>query len=103
MYKRQAKTLVTQITLICDKKSVDSAIGNIEISYYANKTPNMLFGILADLPASRENITDNDLELVLYFKKRIIELNEKHPNVFFAAVRKRTLDENNFFSGRRCV
>lgn len=94
------KTLVAQITLINDKKSVDTAIENIETTYFANKTPGMFFGILADLPSSKENICDADLDTVLYLKKRIITLNEKHQNAFFAAVRKRTLDEKGLFSGR---
>ena len=94
------KTLVTIITLIGKKADVDELVHKMEQYHYGNDTSGIMIGVLADLPQWADPLTEQDIELVRYLKKKTELLNQRFSNVFFAAVRKRTLSPDHVYTGR---
>ena len=94
------KTLVTIITLIGKKADVDELVHKMEQYHYGNDTSGIMIGVLADLPQCADPLTEQDIELVRYLKKKTELLNQRFSNVFFAAVRKRTLSPDHVYTGR---
>lgn len=94
------KTLLTVITLISNEKDVDELIEKLERYHFGNEASGILVGILADLPQSIDNLTEQDVALVQYVKKQISALNDRFPDTFFAAVRKRTIGPDAVYTGR---
>ncbi len=89
------KTLVTIISLVGDHSGVDELAAKCEQYYLSNKTDGLFFGILADLPQSKNETEQNDSSLINYTKVKFAELNEKYDDVFFCAIRKRSFSAEN--------
>jgi len=89
------KTLVTVITFLSSPADVDKYAERLVTLYYTNRSSagNTLFGFLCDLPSSDTPVAAGDEAILNRVKEQISRLNGELENVFFAAVRKRTLNE----------
>lgn len=93
--KHGKKTLVTIVTFISSSADVDKYADRLKKLYYTNRTPdgNTLFGFLCDLPESDSPSSPDDEIILKRVKERISKLNCELENVFFAAVRKRSYND----------
>jgi len=57
--------------------------------------PNLIFGVLADLPEARQQVTSEDAEKLELLREKIEELNEKYGGGFFLLARERVFSETN--------
>ncbi len=96
-----AKTLTVITSLISSKD--EALFRQLEEFYLSNREDNALFGLLLDLPESKEKNDDNDIELIDFAKENTVLLNEKYGDRFclFIRDRVRSLSENKYMGYER--
>jgi cyclic beta-1,2-glucan synthetase len=74
-----ARTLVVIPSLIGSREDVEEIVRNLEVHYLANVRGEIYFAVLSDWPDSRVEQNEADLELLGHARKKIAELNSRHP------------------------
>jgi len=91
--KEEFKTAVTVHTIFSDKLGIEKAVEALEVRYLANADKQLLFTILADLPAGSQASLPQDSTIVEYAKELIDKLNTRYSeggvNPFNLLFRKR--------------
>lgn len=95
----EGSTVTVITTLLFGEKKDCELFDRIEKYSVGNHDKNIIFGILADLPDSDEEISENDRAAVKYAEKRINDLNKKYGGGFCLFVRKRVKNRDGRFSG----
>ncbi len=67
-------------TIVKSKEKVQELFEKLEVSYLANKSPNLYFTLLADASSSSKEIEEYDEEIVKEGNLQTKKLNEKYPN-----------------------
>ncbi|MBX3574732.1 MAG: protein ndvB [Mesorhizobium sp.] len=75
----EARTLVVVPALIGSRADVEELTHRLEVHHLANMGGELYYALLTDWPDSREEQTDQDLELLAYARAQIALLNERHP------------------------
>ena len=96
-----AKVLTVITSLISEK---DSAIfTQLEEFYLANRDENSYFGLLLDLPESKNQYDENDVKLIDLIKSNFEQLSQKYKDRFYVFIRDRvrTPSENKYMGYER--
>ncbi len=96
-----AKTL-TVITSILSSGD-ESIFRQLEEFYLSNRDENVLFGLLLDLPESKKQSDEKDVELIGFAKEKIVSLRKKYGTRFclFIRERVRSLSESKYMGYER--
>lgn len=96
-----SRNLVATVTLLSDYSAADRVFEKTEHCRLSNYSDGFSYGIIADLPAGKEAFSETDKELCEYIKRKVCLLNKKYGGGFFAAVRKKTYnEESGNYSGK---
>ncbi|MFA7186351.1 MAG: hypothetical protein WC082_15730, partial [Victivallales bacterium] len=96
-----AVTLTVITTLLFGNGKDNKPFDNLEEFYLKNRKKNIYFGVLADLPDSKEQVLPEDAVVIEYATERINALNKTYGNVFSFFLRPRIKNEkDNIWSGR---
>ena len=92
------RTMVVVPALLSSVPSTQSVIDNLEISYLANRDPNIAFGLLGDLKAADEATRPDDGAIVEAAVRSVGELNDRYAiehgvRPFHLFIRARTFNE----------
>lgn len=89
-------TYVVMPTLISSIEKVDTLINKMEVTYLANRSENIYYMLLGDCVSSDKAVIDIDDKILKYAKRKLDELNEKHPSthkLFNFVYRKRVFSK----------
>lgn len=96
-----AKTLVVITSLLFGAEKDKRLFQSLERFYLLNKDDNIFFGILGDLPDSKQKVMPGDEETMRFAKAQIELLNQKYGDRFCLFLRERVENKTDgIFGGR---
>ncbi len=88
-------TLVTIVSMISNKDEGKKLLHRLDVLSHRITIPAIRLGLLLDLPASQEEISQKDQELLTFLEREIQQRNKKE-NRYFCAIRKRMWSEESY-------
>ncbi len=87
------RTLIAVQTMLTSTSSIDELISGLEICYFANRDPNLIFTLVTDFTDSDQEVVEKDSNLLEYARNGIESLNKRYATgdapAFFLLHRKR--------------